>query len=368
MMSKKTPGETPADSLPAGLMPGTLEAAPLKHQRDSTGAGESPSPRVTPGTAVTLEHLTRVFGTFKAVDDLSLTVQKGEIFGFLGPNGAGKSTTIRMLCGLLVPSSGKGLVAGFDVHTQAEQIKQHIGYMSQKFSLYEDLTVAENIEFYGGIYGLKGSTMKDKKAWAMDMAGLSDHGNALTASLSAGWKQRLALACAILHEPPLLFLDEPTSGVDPISRRRFWDLIYDMADRGVTVFVTTHYMEEAEYCDRMALIYKGRMIAMGTPLELKTRHMHEEILDLKYTAPQELIQGLKTLPGIKDVALFGAGLHVVTPDAASTEKSIRQHLTVRGLTGYSLEKIMPGMEDVFISLIETDDRNSAAAQQQEKGR
>ncbi|GAB6143402.1 ATP-binding cassette domain-containing protein [Desulfocicer niacini] len=334
----------------------------------SPAPNASPSPGGTVDTAVTVNHLTRMFGTFKAVDDLSLTVEKGEIFGFLGPNGAGKSTTIRMLCGLLAPSSGKGVVAGFDVHTQAEQIKQHIGYMSQKFSLYEDLTVAENIEFYGGIYGLKGSAMKNKKAWAMDMAGLSDHGNAQTASLSAGWKQRLALACAILHEPPLLFLDEPTSGVDPISRRRFWDLIYDMADRGVTVFVTTHYMEEAEYCDRMALIYKGRMIAMGTPLALKTRHMHEEILDLKYTAPQELIQGLKTLPEIKDVALFGAGLHVVTPDAASAEKSIRQHLTARDLTGYTLEKIMPGMEDVFISLIEADDKNTAAPQQQERGR
>ncbi len=359
MISKKKQPQTPEGSPNAGS-PSDAFA------QNAPAPSASPSPRVTPGSAVTVDHLSRVFGTFKAVDDLSLTVQKGEIFGFLGPNGAGKSTTIRMLCGLLAPSSGKGVVAGFDVHTQAEQIKQHIGYMSQKFSLYEDLTVAENINFYGGIYGLKGAVMKNKRAWAMDMAGLSDHGNALTASLSAGWKQRLALACAILHEPPLLFLDEPTSGVDPISRRRFWDLIYDMADRGITVFVTTHYMEEAEYCDRMALIYKGRMIAMGTPLDLKTRHMHEEILDLKCNAPQELIQALKTLPGIKDIALFGAGLHVVTPDAVSAEKTIQQKLGTLGITGYSLEKIMPGMEDVFISLIETDDRNSAVAQQQEK--
>ena len=359
MISKKKQPEPPGYSPDAG-------STSCAFAKNAPAPNASPFPRVTSGSAVTVDHLSRVFGTFKAVDDLTLTVEKGEIFGFLGPNGAGKSTTIRMLCGLLAPSSGKGMVAGFDVHTQAEQIKQHIGYMSQKFSLYEDLTVAENINFYGGIYGLKGADMKDKRAWAMDMAGLSDHGNALTASLSAGWKQRLALACAILHEPPLLFLDEPTSGVDPISRRRFWDLIYDMADRGVTVFVTTHYMEEAEYCDRMALIYKGRMIAMGTPLDLKTRHMHEEILDLKCNAPQELIQALKTLPGIKDIALFGAGLHVVTPDAVSAEKTIQQKLDTLGITGYSLEKIMPGMEDVFISLIETDDRNSAVAQQQEK--
>jgi len=399
MMSKKKQPETPEVFLPAALIPDPLGpetsgADPLKHQKDVTGgavarfvpgdtdqlklkgessalkspaSGESPPPRITPDIAVKVDHLTRVFGTFKAVDDLSLTVQKGEIFGFLGPNGAGKSTTIRMLCGLLAPSSGSGRVAGFDVHTQAEQIKQHIGYMSQKFSLYEDLTVAENINFYGGIYGLKGAAMKDKKNWAMDMAGLLDHGNALTASLSAGWKQRLALACAILHEPPLLFLDEPTSGVDPISRRRFWDLIYDMADRGVTVFVTTHYMEEAEYCDRMALIYKGRMIAMGTPLELKTRHMHEDILDLRCNTPQELIREFKDLPGIKDIALFGAGLHVDTPDAMSAEKTIRQKLNTLGITAYTLEKIMPGMEDVFISLIEADDRNTAAALEQEKG-
>ncbi|NOX32471.1 MAG: ABC transporter ATP-binding protein [Deltaproteobacteria bacterium] len=255
--------------------------------------------------AVRVDHLTRTFGRFKAVDNISFKVPKGEIFGFLGPNGAGKSTTIRMLCGLLSPSSGKGFVAGFDILTRAEQIKQNIGYMSQKFSLYDDLTVEENIAFYGGIYGLKGDAMKMRRAWAMEMAGLKDHGKSLTSILSAGWKQRLALSCAILHEPPIIFLDEPTSGVDPLSRRRFWDLIYDMADQGVTVFVTTHYMEEAEYCDRIALIYKGRMIAMGTPMELKTRQMHENIL--------------------------------------------------------------PNMEDVFISLIEEDDRKEESERQKDTG-
>jgi ABC-2 type transport system ATP-binding protein len=226
-----------------------------------------------PGPAVAVKDLTRDFGSFRAVDRISFSVQKGEIFGFIGPNGAGKSTTIRMLCGLLSPSSGRGRVAGFDIGTQPEKIKQHIGYMSQKFSLYEDLTVGENIRFYGGIYGLAGKQMARRRDWAVDMAGLAGHENSLTAVLSAGWKQRLALACAILHEPPIIFLDEPTSGVDPVSRRRFWDMIYQMADQGITVFVTTHYMEEAEYCDRIALIYRGKMIAMGTPVELKTRSL-----------------------------------------------------------------------------------------------
>ncbi|MBF0303473.1 MAG: ABC transporter ATP-binding protein [Desulfamplus sp.] len=228
---------------------------------------------VKANNAVTVKNLTRRFGDFTAVNSISFEVQKGEIFGFLGPNGAGKSTTIRMLCGLLEPSDGEGIVSGFDVKTQAEEIKQNIGYMSQKFSLYEDLTVEENINFYGGIYGLKGGILELRKDWAVEMAGLKDHRKSLTQILSGGWKQRLALACAILHEPPIIFLDEPTSGVDPISRRGFWDLIYEMAESGITIFVTTHYMDEAEYCDRLALIYGGNMIAIGTPIELKTKLM-----------------------------------------------------------------------------------------------
>ena len=305
--------------------------------------------------AVHADHLTRTFGNFTAVDNISFEVPKGEIFGFLGPNGAGKSTTIRMLCGLLAPSSGKGNVAGCDIYTQTEQIKQHIGYMSQKFSLYEDLTVEENINFYGGIYGLKGSLMTQRKTWAVEMAGLLNHEKSLTRILSTGWKQRLALACAILHEPPIIFLDEPTSGVDPLSRRRFWNMIYEMADQGITVFVTTHYMEEAEYCDRIALIYKGRMIAMGTPMELKTRHMHNQILDIRCQKPQEISQELKNLPEIKDVSLFGAGLHVVTQDAEKAKYAIDKKLYALGISDYTAETILPGMEDVFISLIEEDD-------------
>ncbi len=308
------------------------------------------------GPAVTVKNLTRVFGDFTAVDNISFTVPKGEIFGFLGPNGAGKSTTIRMLCGLLSPSSGKGQVAGLDIFTRAESIKQHIGYMSQKFSLYEDLTVEENIMFYGGIYGLKGKRMESRKAWAMSMAGLSGRKTSLTGILSAGWKQRLALACAILHEPPIIFLDEPTSGVDPISRRRFWDMIYSMADRGITVFVTTHYMEEAEYCDRIALIYQGRMIEAGTPRELKTRSMEEEILDLRCDSSQDILPVIRDVPEVMDAALFGAGLHVKTLAADKAEERIKKLLAERNVGDYTLEKILPGMEDVFISLIEADDR------------
>ena len=311
-------------------------------------------------TTVSVEHLTRRFGTFVAVDDIGFQVKRGEIFGFLGPNGAGKSTTIRMLCGLLRPTSGSGTVAGFDILRQAEEIKRHIGYMSQKFSLYEDLRVEENIDFYGGIYGLTGNRLARRKAWALEMAGLADHRNSLTAILSGGWKQRLALACAILHEPPIIFLDEPTSGVDPLSRRRFWDLIYSMADQGITVFVTTHYMEEAEYCDRLALIYGGRMIATGSPLELKTTHMQDEIIDLRCPDPHPLIEPLLSLPEVRDAALFGAGLHIVTADAARTQMDLTRLIEQLGIGGATMTAILPAMEDVFISLIEGVDRQRAA--------
>jgi ABC-2 type transport system ATP-binding protein len=307
--------------------------------------------------AVQVEHLTKRFGTFVAVDDIGFQVKKGEIFGFLGPNGAGKSTTIRMLCGLLSPSSGSGTVGGSDIYKEAEQIKLHIGYMSQKFSLYEDLTVEENINFYGGIYGLRGGRLEERKRWALQMAELEDHRKSLTAILSGGWKQRLALACAILHEPPIIFLDEPTSGVDPLSRRRFWNLIDTMAEQGITVFVTTHYMEEAEYCDRIVLIYGGRLIAAGSPLELKTRFMHDEIIDLRCTDPQALLAPLKDLPEVRDAALFGSGLHIVTADAAAAIAAINHYLARQAIGEVSMETILPSMEDVFISLIEEVDRN-----------
>lgn len=313
--------------------------------------------------AVRVSGLTRRFGDFTAVNSIGFEVPKGEIFGFLGPNGAGKSTTIRMLCGLLEPSEGGGTVGGFDIVTNPEAIKKNIGYMSQKFSLYEDLTVFENIRFYGGIYGIDGNRIKERAAWAVEMSGLSGFEKKLTRTLSGGIKQRLALACALLHQPPIIFLDEPTSGVDPLSRRRFWDLIYAMADLGVTVFVTTHYMEEAEYCDRVALIYGGNMIAMGTPLELKTRRMTDTILDLKCPRPQDVASDLAALPQVRDAALFGAGLHIVVEDAKTGEQAVREKMEAMAIPIIALEQVTPSMEDVFISLIEEVDRNGKAASQ-----
>ena len=224
------------------------------------------------GTAVEIRSLVKRFNSFVAVDHVTLDVARGEIFGFLGPNGAGKSTTIRILCGLLAPTEGSARVHGFDVATQPEQVKKSIGYMSQKFSLYDDLTVEENLEFFSGVYGVPRDTRPQRKAYALKMAGLEGEEQTMTRLLAGGWKQRLALGCAILHQPPILFLDEPTSGVDPIARRQFWDLIYAMAESGTTVFVSTHYMEEAEYCHRLALMYKGRTIALGTPADLKAAH------------------------------------------------------------------------------------------------
>jgi ABC-2 type transport system ATP-binding protein len=306
--------------------------------------------------AVVVKDLEKRFGSFIAVDRVSFEVDPGEIFGFLGPNGAGKSTTIRMLCGILAPSEGHGTVAGFDIRTQAEKIKSHIGYMSQKFSLYQDLTVEENINFYGGIYRIPPEKKKERKEWVIEMAGLKEHRHSRTAILSGGWKQRLALGCAILHEPPIIFLDEPTSGVDPISRRQFWDLIYELSGKGVTVFVTTHYMDEAEYCDRLGLIYRGELIAGGTPESLKVDFMHEQILEVLCERPQDAMGEIEKLDSVKEVALFGNGLHVVTDDAQAATNSIRSHLAARGYEVQRVEEIVPSLEDVFVSLIEARDR------------
>jgi len=245
----------------------------------TTAEGQSPPPEES---AVTVVGLTRTFGDFRAVDNIDLTVAKGEVFGFLGPNGAGKSTTIRMLCGLLMPSAGTGTVGGFDIMKQSEEIKKHIGYMSQRFSLYDDLTIEENIDFFSGIYGVADEKRKERKEWVLDMAGIGEKRKSITRTMASGFKQRLALGCAVIHEPPIIFLDEPTSGVDPISRRRFWNLIYEMSSRGTTVFVTTHYLDEAEYCDRLALIYRGRIIAEGRPDVMKKEHMHKDISMSQY--------------------------------------------------------------------------------------
>ena len=306
--------------------------------------------------AVVVKNLERRFGRFIAVNRISFEVAKGEIFGFLGPNGAGKSTTIRMLCGILAPSSGQGTVAGFDVRTQPEKIKSHIGYMSQKFSLYEDLTVEENIDFYSGIYRIPPEKKKQRKEWVIEMAGLKDHRRSRTAILSGGWKQRLALGCAILHEPPIIFLDEPTSGVDAISRRQFWDLIYDLASRSVTVFITTHYMDEAEYCDRLALIYRGELIAMGSPSILKSQFMQEDVLEVQCERPQDAMSEIEKLEGIKEVALFGKGLHAIALDGEQAAPRVREVLRGEGYQVERIEKIAPSLEDVFVSLIEARDR------------
>lgn len=310
--------------------------------------------------AVEVENIEKRFGDFTAVNKISFKVRKGEIFGFLGPNGAGKSTTIRMLCGLLLPTSGKGSVAGFDIIKDGEKIKENIGYMSQKFSLYEDLTVEENIDFYSGIYKIPKDRKRERKDWVLKMAGLDDHSKTKTSVLSGGWKQRLALGCAIIHEPPILFLDEPTSGVDPISRRKFWELIHGLSESGVTIFVTTHYMDEAEYCDRIALIYKGDLIALGTSSSLKTEFMQEEIMDIDCDQPQDAMEILEGFKGVKEVALFGKGLHIVAEEPAeSLLPKIKDHLEEKGYPVARIEKIMPSLEDVFVSLIEAYDRSGS---------
>jgi ABC-2 type transport system ATP-binding protein len=306
--------------------------------------------------AVVVRDLERRFGSFVAVNRVSFEVEKGEIFGFLGPNGAGKSTTIRILCGILAPSGGTGTVAGFDIVREAEKIKAHIGYMSQKFSLYEDLTVEENINFYSGIYTIGEEKKKERKEWVLRMAGLEERRSTRTSLLAGGWKQRLALGCAILHEPPIIFLDEPTSGVDPISRRRFWDLIYELSGKGVTIFVTTHYMDEAEYCDRIGLIYRGELIALGTPEALKTEWMREDVLECVCDRPQEAMELIETVPGVKEVALFGKGLHAVVEKAETFQEIIRRRLIDNGYRVIGIEKIVPSLEDVFVSLIEARDR------------
>jgi len=312
-----------------------------------------------PDNAVEIHDLVKRFGDFIAVDHVSLNVERGEIFGFLGPNGAGKSTTIRMLCGLLLPTSGTASVGGLDVMTQSEAIKKNIGYMSQKFSLYDDLTVEENIDFFSGIYGVPRARRPERKAYVLKMAGIEERRSTLTHLLSGGWKQRLALGCAILHEPPILFLDEPTSGVDPIARRTFWDLIYQLSAAGHTIFVSTHYMDEAEYCHRLALMYRGKIIALGTPGELKQSLQGHYLLRLESSDIFGSMQTLEKLEGVSDVAVFGGGLHVTVPDTSRAMPEIRAALQRAGITVTVLEPIEPSMEDVFVAMIEQEERKAA---------
>jgi drug efflux transport system ATP-binding protein len=306
--------------------------------------------------SVVIEGLVKRFGDFVAVDHISLETRKGEIFGFLGPNGAGKSTTIRMLCGLLTPTAGKALVAGYDVARQPELVRQNIGYMSQKFSLYNDLKVIENLRLFAGLYSVPADKLQERIDWALEMANLKGQENLITGTLPGGWKQRLALGCAVLHRPPIIFLDEPTSGVDPISRRQFWDLIYQMAHDGVTIFVTTHYMEEAEYCNRLALIYRGKMVALGTPSELKQSSMKGELLLVDCEPLGPAVETLQNAPDVLDAAVFGNAIHLVVRDAAKATQTIKDFLASKGVKVSRIEKIRPTLEDVFVSL--TTERKS----------
>ncbi len=304
---------------------------------------------------VKVDRLSKSFGAFRAVDEVTFSVARGEIFGFLGSNGAGKTTTIRMLCGLLTPTSGSGWVEGLDIATSAEAIKQRIGYMSQRFSLYDELTVSENLRFFGGVYGVSGSARTKRAAHLLELLGLFERRDTVTARLAGGWKQRLALGCAILHGPSVIFLDEPTSGVDPVARRAFWELIYELSDEGRTVFVTTHYMDEAEYCHRLALMHAGRMIALDSPAALRRSISHQPLLRLDTSDTLRALPILEQEPTILDAAVFGGGLHLRVKDFERADRAIRRRLSSVDIEVERLERIEPSMEDVFVSLIEAEE-------------
>jgi len=308
------------------------------------------------GPAIVVESLTKRFGGFTAVDNVSFSVGVGEVFGWLGPNGAGKTTTIRILLGLLTPTSGNTLVLGLNSATQTKAIHAQVGYMTQQFTLYNDLTAWQNIRFYGGVYGLSGAQLRERIPEIIRMAGLEGRADALTSTLSGGWKQRLALGCAIVHRPKVVFLDEPTAGVDPISRREFWGLIYAMAKDGVTVLVTTHYMDEAELCQRIGFISQGRLVALDTPARLKQTHMRGQVLEISASNPEQVLRLLKSaqqrgqIP-LDEVALYGAQIHAVLPDAQMYIEEVHRLLTAEHIHVHSLEWIAPTLEDVFISSV-----------------
>ena len=302
--------------------------------------------------AIDVRNLSRRFGAFTAVDNVSFQVHRGEIFGFLGSNGAGKSTTIRMLCGLLRPTSGTALVDGIDVTKNPEGVKQRIGYMSQRFSLYEMLTVGQNIQFFGGIYGLTSARLAERRRYVVEMAGLEAREHLLTRDLAGGWRQRLALGCAILHEPRILFLDEPTGGVDPISRRQFWRLIDGLSANGVTVLVTTHYLDEAERCHRVALIHAGRLAAIGTTAEVKQIFTGRPLLEIRTDRPVDAMRALDAMKDVEKTSLFGTAVHAVVRDAGITATHISQRLQDAGIPVQSVDPVAPSLEDVFLDVVE----------------
>ena len=305
--------------------------------------------------AIEARELTRRFGDFTAVDGISLAVEEGTIFGLLGANGAGKSTTIRMLCGLLSSSEGTGSVAGFDIDREPESIKRSIGYMSQEFSLYRDLTVEENITFFGGVYGLSRKRLGERMGWVLEMAGLNGRETTLAAELSGGWRQRLALGCAVLHEPRIIFLDEPTGGVDPVSRREFWELINRFAEEGVTVLVTTHYLDEAEYCDQVSLMHAGRIVAEGSPTSLKREQIPERIWKVECDEVTDALSLLQEREWVRDSSIFGSALHVgLALSDEEAEGAIRELLGSAGIEVESVEAILPSLEDVFIHVIKRE--------------
>jgi ABC-2 type transport system ATP-binding protein len=302
--------------------------------------------------AIVVEHLSRSFGAFRAVDDVSFDVRRGEVFGFLGSTGAGKSTTIRMLCGLLKPTAGRAFVDGVDVSRDPAGVRRRIGYMSQKFSLYENLTVDENICFYAGLYGLSGEHLDARRRFVIDMAGLAGKERERTSALAGGWRQRLALGCALMHEPPIVFLDEPTGGVDPVSRRGFWRLIDGLARNGVTVLVTTHYLDEAERCDRVAIIHAGRLAALGTTSELKRVFQTRPIVEVIGTEPVKIMARLDDMAAVEKTSLFGTSVHAVLRDTAVPPEQVRAALEGAGLTVASIDRVAPSLEDVFLDVVD----------------
>lgn len=312
--------------------------------------------------AVITTGLTKRFGKIVAVDHVDLTIRRGEIYGFLGSNGAGKSTTIRMLCGLLDATEGSGYVLGHDIATESERIKEKIGYMSQRFSLYEDLTVRENLDFYASLYSVPKGIKRARIEQMIQMADLTGREGELAAHLSGGWKQRLALGCSIIHKPELLFLDEPTAGVDPVSRRNFWDLIYRLSEEGITIVATTHYMDEAEHCDSLGFIYQGRITAQGSREEIKANALKGQVLEIECHPMREATIFLETLPGVAEVVRFGNTIHVVIEEGGPSPTDVEARLTGEGLKVNRVEVATPSIEDIFVSFVGLVDRRSLRAQ------